>query len=194
MKSIIYSLTAVLFVALFASCESTNPYDQTVFRLEEGPRSSQSGSRPRFGYGSEQEAREARRRTASRSRTEPATTNRGETRTLRNDSIDGDSGDGVADRKPEKPADDGSTADTGSSSDVADTEPKVEMEKETTTSSNPDTLKPTDTGSAPPATPVPGKYGHVYSPYASGREVDVTGFPPGTKVKCPYTQKVFLVP
>lgn len=47
----------------------------------------------------------------------------------------------------------------------------------------------------PYATPVPGKSGFVTSPYApySGY-VDVRGFPPGTEVKDPYTQKVFLVP
>lgn len=47
----------------------------------------------------------------------------------------------------------------------------------------------------PYATPVPGKSGFVTSPFApySGY-VDVRGFPPGTEVKDPYTQKIFLVP
>jgi hypothetical protein len=47
----------------------------------------------------------------------------------------------------------------------------------------------------PYAQPVAGKPGFVTSPYApySGY-VDVRGFPPGTEVKDPYTQKVFLVP
>ena len=47
----------------------------------------------------------------------------------------------------------------------------------------------------PYAVKVAGKPGFVTSPYApySGY-VDVRGFPPGTEVKDPYTQKVFLVP
>jgi hypothetical protein len=45
------------------------------------------------------------------------------------------------------------------------------------------------------AVPVPGKPGFVTSPYAPEKGyVDLTGFPPGTQVKCPYTGKVFLVP
>lgn len=43
--------------------------------------------------------------------------------------------------------------------------------------------------------PVPGKAGYVYSPYdKNGGYVDVTGFAPGSKVKDPYSGKVFLVP
>ena len=49
-------------------------------------------------------------------------------------------------------------------------------------------------GNKPYANPVPGKVGHVYSPFANGREVDVTGFPPGTEVRCPYTKMIFRVP
>ncbi len=40
-----------------------------------------------------------------------------------------------------------------------------------------------------------GKKGYVYSPYTDNKQqVDVTGIPTGTKVKCPYTSKVFRVP
>ena len=47
----------------------------------------------------------------------------------------------------------------------------------------------------PYAQPVAGKPGFVTSPYAPGSGyVDVRGFPPGTEVKDPYTNKVFLVP
>ena len=42
---------------------------------------------------------------------------------------------------------------------------------------------------------IPGKKGYVYSPYGEAKQqVDVTDIPTGTKVKCPYTGKVFRVP
>ena len=50
-------------------------------------------------------------------------------------------------------------------------------------------------GQFPTAKPVPGKPGYVYSPFdPNGGYVDVTGFSPGSKVKDPYSGKVFLVP
>ena len=65
---------------------------------------------------------------------------------------------------------------------------------------------PADTGNKPPpatkpnselpyGSPVIGKKGFVYSPYAPEQGmVDVTDIPSGTKVECPYTHKVFRVP
>lgn len=50
-------------------------------------------------------------------------------------------------------------------------------------------------GALLPGTPVPGKPGFVTSPYEPTKGfIDVRGFPPGTKVKCPYSGKILLVP
>lgn len=47
----------------------------------------------------------------------------------------------------------------------------------------------------PFAKPVPGKAGYVYSPFdPNGGYVDVTGYPAGSKVKDPYSGKIFIVP
>ena len=64
------------------------------------------------------------------------------------------------------------------------------------------TTPPPTTPTPPPTTPttpygvkVPGKPGFVYSPFdKTAGVVDVQGMAPGTKVKCPYTGKVFIVP
>ena len=46
----------------------------------------------------------------------------------------------------------------------------------------------------PTAKPVPNKPGYVFSPSDSGKYVDVSGYAPGSKVKDPYSGKIFLVP
>ena len=46
----------------------------------------------------------------------------------------------------------------------------------------------------PTAKPVEGKPGYVYSPFDTGKYVDVSGYAPGSKVKDPYSGKIFLVP
>ena len=46
----------------------------------------------------------------------------------------------------------------------------------------------------PTAKPVAGKPGYVYSPSDPGKYVDVSGYAPGSKVKDPYSGKIFLVP
>jgi hypothetical protein len=56
------------------------------------------------------------------------------------------------------------------------------------------TLSPQSSG-LPTAQPVPGQPGYVFSPFApDSGYVDVRGFPSGTEVKDPYTNKLFLVP
>jgi len=47
----------------------------------------------------------------------------------------------------------------------------------------------------PTAKTVPDKPGYVFSPFdSSGRYVDVSGYTSGTKVKDPWTEKIFVVP
>ena len=46
----------------------------------------------------------------------------------------------------------------------------------------------------PTAKPVPDKPGYVYSPSDPTKYVDVSGYAPGSKVKDPYSGKIFLVP
>jgi hypothetical protein len=62
-----------------------------------------------------------------------------------------------------------------------------------------DTTQPAQASSTstafPTARPVPDKPGYVFSPFdSSGRYVDVSGYAPGTKVKDPWTDKIFVVP
>jgi len=96
-----------------------------------------------------------------------------------------------------------STPDTGTTDTGPIAPPPPPPPPPPTQSTKPDNTTPNPANSAtgapkkdyPYAQPVPGKPGFVTSPYApySGY-VDVRGFPPGTEVKDPYTQKVFLVP
>ena len=54
---------------------------------------------------------------------------------------------------------------------------------------------PSTSTTFPTAKAVPDKPGYVFSPFdSSGRYVDVSGYTPGTKVKDPWTDKIFVVP
>ena len=50
------------------------------------------------------------------------------------------------------------------------------------------------TSAFPTAKAVPDKPGYVFSPFDSSGYVDVSGYTPGTKVKDPWTDKIFVVP
>ena len=100
--------------------------------------------------------------------------------------------DSLADDKPELPEE----IDT---LEIPPEEPEVLVEapRDTTSVEEP---KPTPKPAPKEQTlsygrPVPGKPGMVYSPYSpDAGYVDVRGIAPGTKVKCPYTKKLFRVP
>ncbi len=65
-----------------------------------------------------------------------------------------------------------------------------------TTQPEPKPSPPAEASSTfPTAKAVPDKPGYVFSPFdSSGRYVDVSGYTPGTKVKDPWTDKIFIVP
>jgi hypothetical protein len=65
-----------------------------------------------------------------------------------------------------------------------------------TTLPKPKSSSPTQSSSAfPTAKAVPDKPGYVFSPFdSSSRYVDVSGYASGTKVKDPWTDKIFIVP
>jgi hypothetical protein len=89
---------------------------------------------------------------------------------------------------------------------VAAASPKPEPESSTTStqrSNQPITARSKSSAPArgaspsadfPIAKPVPGKPGDVFSPFDSSKYVDVSGYAPGSKVKDPYKQKIFIVP
>ena len=86
-------------------------------------------------------------------------------------------------------------ADTTRSQNPPKTTPPVAYSE--TMQPEPKPLSPTQASSStfPTAKAVPDKPGYVFSPFdSSGRYVDVSGYTPGTKVKDPWTDKIFIVP
>jgi hypothetical protein len=86
-------------------------------------------------------------------------------------------------------------ADTTRSQKPPGTTPPVAYSE--TTQPEPRTSPPASSTSTafPTAKAVPDKPGYVFSPFDSSRRyVDVSGYTPGTKVKDPWTDKIFIVP
>ena len=88
-------------------------------------------------------------------------------------------------------------ADTTRSRKLAKTTPQgsdTEITQSGATATPPSQASSTSTA-FPTAKAVPDKPGYVFSPFdSSGRYVDVSGYTPGTKVKDPWTDKIFVVP
>lgn len=80
---------------------------------------------------------------------------------------------------------------TTSASQGAKHNPRAEVKSKTAASTG---RPPTTQAEFPVGKPVPGKPGYVYSPYDPNKYVDVSGYTPGSKVKDPYAQKIFIVP
>jgi hypothetical protein len=63
------------------------------------------------------------------------------------------------------------------------------------TPSTPPAAAPKPATNFPMGIVIPGKKGFCKSPYAEYAEpVDIRGYAPGTPVRCPYTNKIFIVP
>jgi hypothetical protein len=75
--------------------------------------------------------------------------------------------------------------------------PRVTRKETTQSTTKPSSSVPASSGQAqfPTAKLVPGKPSYVVSPFdSSGRYVDVSGYTSGSKVKDPWTNKIFIVP
>jgi hypothetical protein len=75
--------------------------------------------------------------------------------------------------------------------------PRVARKETTQSETKPSSSPPASSASAdfPTAELVPDKPGYVISPFDSnGRYVDVSGYASGSKVKDPWTNKIFIVP
>ena len=91
----------------------------------------------------------------------------------------------------------GPEANTGRTQKSSRTSPQVAQTEKTEPEPKPapSSQVSSSTSAFPTAKAVPGKPGYVFSPFdSSGRYVDVSGYTSGTKVKDPWTDKIFVVP
>lgn len=163
-------------VLLASSCESTPTTDDNIF----------APGKPRYGYGSPQKPGTpgtglATKKTESRNVPDIK-------RDPNNTTVDVTPPESKTEKKTDSTTPPDSTETTTPSDTPTTTDKPVEPE---TTETKP--AAPRE--DLPFGQPVVGKKGYVYSPYAPDKgQVDVDGIPAGTKVKCPYTGKVFRVP
>ncbi len=165
-------------VLLSVSCNTTQGYgpDGNVF------------VKPRYGYGSPQQGNNTR--PAAQNGTNKPGNDR-KTPDIKRDPSDTtvDVTPPESKEKKDPATEPATTTETPATTDT--TTPPVEKTPETT----PEVKPAAPREDLPFGQPVVGKKGYVYSPYAPDKgQVDVDGIPAGTKVKCPYTGKVFRVP
>jgi hypothetical protein len=88
-----------------------------------------------------------------------------------------------------------SKADTARTQNTSKTTPPVASRETTRPEPKPSPPASSTSSAFPTAKAVPDKPGYVFSPFdSSGRYVDVSGYTSGTKVKDPWTDKIFIVP
>lgn len=143
---------------------------------------------PRYGYGSPQQNSPATgNRTAAEKRTDSSRKTPDIKRDPNNTTVDVTPPTSIPD-KTQQPDPDSPNSDTAA--------PSPETTSETPAESPPAGTKPAvPREDLPFGQPIVGKKGFVYSPFAPDKgQVEVEGIPAGTKVRCPYTGKVFRVP